>query len=210
VEERGVEVPVDEAVVRRGVEPEQGEEDGGHGQGARVDGAGRGPLRSLQVIGEEGGGEGDEGHAHQEKYVEEEQDVVGADDKAESVVVVRPDHPDLEEADHVPEIGWPLLDERPEERRAFDVGNPDLYDEQRNSDGENPVAESLDPARVAASQHTHVDTFLLVRSHPVFCIVREPGRNALTSSSAPGFAQHAHPVLVCQSLQGRVVVAAVA
>ena len=126
-EERGVEVPVDEAVVRSGVEPEEGEEDGGHGQGAGEDVSGRGPLRSLQVIGEEGGGEGDEGHAHQGKYVEEEQDVVGADDKAEAVVVVRPDHADLEEADHVTEIGWPLLDERSEGRRNFDVGNPDLY-----------------------------------------------------------------------------------
>ena len=38
-EERGVEVPVDEAVVRSGVEPEEGKKNGGHGQGAGVDGS---------------------------------------------------------------------------------------------------------------------------------------------------------------------------
>jgi hypothetical protein len=52
--------------------------------------------------------------------------MVRARDKVEAIVVVDPDHADLEEADHVREVGRPLLDERPEERRlfTFDVRNP--------------------------------------------------------------------------------------
>jgi hypothetical protein len=134
-EQGGIQISVHEAVTRGGVEPEEGEEDGGYGQGASVDGPGRGPLRArtLQVVGEQGGGEGDESHAHQKQDVEEEQEVVRTRDKAEAVVMVGPDNPDLQEADRVPEIRRPLLDERPEEGCSFGpilhVRHPDLYHE---------------------------------------------------------------------------------
>ena len=125
-EEERVEAPVYETVVHRGVQPQEREQDGGHGQGAGVDDPGGGPLGALQVVGEQGGGEGYKGHAHQKQYVQEEQYMVRARDKVEAIVVVGLDHADLEEADHVREVGRPLLDERPEERRlfTFDVRNP--------------------------------------------------------------------------------------
>ena len=61
----------------------------------------------FQVLGEQGGGEWDKGHAHQEYDVQEQQAVVGALDQAEAVVVVDPDHADLQGANHVPEVGEP-------------------------------------------------------------------------------------------------------
>jgi hypothetical protein len=78
--------------------------------------------------------------------------VVRACDKTEAVVVVGPDHTYLQEANDVPQVGRPLPDEFPEEGRprrlVFKVGYPDLYDEERDRDGEHPVGEGLDPGRV--------------------------------------------------------------
>ena len=59
-------------------------------------------------------------------------------------MVVRPYGADDEEADRVPQIRRPQLDELVGEGLgAYHVRNPDLYDEQRDRDGEHPVGEGL-------------------------------------------------------------------
>jgi hypothetical protein len=57
-----VQVSIHKAVVAGSVEPEDGEEDGRYGQGIAVDGdRGSSLLRLPDILGEQGGGEGDEG-----------------------------------------------------------------------------------------------------------------------------------------------------
>src|SRR5215208_6479678 len=58
--------------------------------------------------------------------------------------MVRPDGTNYEEADRVPEIRRPQLDELLEKRfRAHHVRNPDLYDKERDRDGEHPIGKGL-------------------------------------------------------------------
>ena len=65
-----------------------------------------------------------------------------------------------------PQVRWPLFDERPEERRSLRlipyVGHADLYDKQRHRDGEHPIAEGLDPARVVVAVLVHAEAPLAV------------------------------------------------
>ena len=94
----------------------------------------------ADVLSEQGCGEGDKSHAHQEQDVQEEQDVVRTWDQTEAVVMVRPHGTDNEEAGRVPQIRRPQVYEALEERALFaDVGNPYLYDKQRDRDGEDRV-----------------------------------------------------------------------
>ena len=74
-----IDAPFYQPVVTGGVEPEQGEEDGGDGQRAAVDrDGGNSMLFFPDVLGEQGCWEGDKRDAYQEQDVQEEQDVVGA------------------------------------------------------------------------------------------------------------------------------------
>ena len=67
-------------------------------------------------------------------------------------MVIRPHDADGHEAQRVPQVGWPQLPQRGEQRpavlRRVGSGHVDLEHEQGDGDGEYAVAERLDARRV--------------------------------------------------------------
>jgi len=60
--------------------------------------------------GQQGGREGDGRHAQEQQPIEEQEQVVGAPDEAEQVVVVDPHDQDGEEAEPVGQVDRPLAE----------------------------------------------------------------------------------------------------
>src|SRR3712207_8103294 len=76
--------------------------------------------------------------------------------------------------------------ERPEQRSALgllvEVRHPDLYDEQRDRDGEDPIGEGLDPAGIAVCspaaqaqdrKSTRLNSSHANISYAVFCLKKK-------------------------------------
>ena len=114
---------------------------------AGIDGGGDLPVRSrMQAIGEQARRERDQRDEHQQDQVEHHQRAVRAGDAVELRVVVHPDDADRQEADDVGRVVGPLLGERG--REAAGGADLEVQHEQRYRDGEDAVAEGLEPGPV--------------------------------------------------------------
>jgi hypothetical protein len=127
---------------RGDVGPERAEADAHQGHRDAVDGRRRlFVLARLQVLGEQGGREGDEDDREEQQQVDEEHDAVGAGQVVDHRVVVDPDDPDHPEADREGGERGPLVAELAPQVLA--AGDVELEHQQRDRDREDAVAERL-------------------------------------------------------------------
>jgi hypothetical protein len=100
----------------------------------------------LSALGHEPGREGQEGHGHEQQDVQAHEHRVDRLETPEEPVMGEPDAADREEARHVREVRRPLVRQGPPEMVELRRVDLDLEHKQRDRDGEDAVAEGLDPA----------------------------------------------------------------
>ena len=129
-------------MARRGVEPQHVEEGRRDRQRGAVGEGGGLEVAAAELGGDQAGRERDEGHHHQEADVDEEEEPVDVPDLREDPVMVDPDDADGQETDGVGGVAGPDV----QEPAAQVAGaGPDVEDEEGGGDGEDAVAERLEP-----------------------------------------------------------------
>ena len=120
----------------------------------------------ADVRGDQGGGPRQERDRHQEHHVQHQERVRCAPNELEHVVVIDPDDPDREEADDVPGIGWPDVDDIGPQSLPRDAGDLHLQDQEGDRDGDHAVGERLQAARLRVHVPQRTPTFGLPRAAP--------------------------------------------
>ena len=133
-----------------------------------------------QVVGQDRGGERDQGHRHQQQEVEKGELAVHPRDQVHHRVVVHPDDPDDEEADRVGGVVRPEVAEAaPEVVRGPRLGRrTDVQHEQRDRDREDAIAERLE----AGGGHAVGFRRTGAQAFSVFATILRSAANAARSS----------------------------
>src|SRR4051794_27117695 len=160
------------------VEPEPA---GGHRTGEeRVENDRGAPVARparLQRGGEDGGRERKQRRREEQAEVRPLEARVDPVDAREGVVVVQPDHADVEERADVGDVRAPEVNEVVQELPTLEFRDRQVEHEQRDRDREDTVGERFDPAGVAHEAPSETPT--AYRSYGSACTVRRRGSSTV-------------------------------
>ncbi len=130
----------------RSVEPDPAEHHCCRREGCSVRECRRPRAIRSNVLRHEPGGEGDERDTQEQENVQQEEGAIDLADLIHQRVMVHPDDADRQEADGVPDVRGPDVQQLSREASpaAFDL-RVDVEDEQRRSDCNDTVSEGLQP-----------------------------------------------------------------